>query len=353
MALRSKSAAIRPSNWVPRSPRYVAGIQPEGRGILARPQRRLAVDERSAEPDFSLLARFSRPCRRLLPVYAGAVPAALVTGAGRGLGLEIARALAARGLTVHVTDVDEGAAAAAAERDRRAGVLVGARRPRPRRLRGRGRDDPVERAGSLDVWVNNAGVLVTGHVWDHDPDTCRLLFEVNTLGTINGTLAALGPMRQARSRARDQHRLARRARRATRRGALRGDQARGARLQPRHARATCAARGSRTSTSRAVCPDGILTPMIADKLDDPDAAPSFSGHLMRGRGRRAPCGGPSGPTAARARGAALARLAGSDTRRFPRALPAPRAALHGRRPPPAAPLEEANRGGEGALRKRV
>src|SRR4029077_11405903 len=31
----------------------------------------------------------------------------------------------------------------------------------------------------------------------------------------------------------------------------------------------------------AVCPDGIWTPMIADKLDDPDAAPSFSGQLLR------------------------------------------------------------------------
>jgi short-subunit dehydrogenase len=31
----------------------------------------------------------------------------------------------------------------------------------------------------------------------------------------------------------------------------------------------------------ALCPDGIWTPMIAGRLDDPDAAPSFSGHLMR------------------------------------------------------------------------
>ena len=30
----------------------------------------------------------------------------------------------------------------------------------------------------------------------------------------------------------------------------------------------------------AVCPDGIWTPMLADKLDDPDAAGSFSGHLL-------------------------------------------------------------------------
>ena len=31
----------------------------------------------------------------------------------------------------------------------------------------------------------------------------------------------------------------------------------------------------------AVCPDGIWTPMLHDKLDDPDAAPSFSGVLLR------------------------------------------------------------------------
>ena len=30
----------------------------------------------------------------------------------------------------------------------------------------------------------------------------------------------------------------------------------------------------------AVCPDGIWTPMLEDKLDDPDAAGSFSGHLL-------------------------------------------------------------------------
>lgn len=30
----------------------------------------------------------------------------------------------------------------------------------------------------------------------------------------------------------------------------------------------------------AVCPDGIWTPMLHDKLDDPEAAGSFSGHLL-------------------------------------------------------------------------
>jgi NAD(P)-dependent dehydrogenase (short-subunit alcohol dehydrogenase family) len=39
--------------------------------------------------------------------------------------------------------------------------------------------------------------------------------------------------------------------------------------------------GSRGIRVSAVCPDGVWTPMLFDKLDDPDAAPSFSGVLMR------------------------------------------------------------------------
>ena len=41
--------------------------------------------------------------------------------------------------------------------------------------------------------------------------------------------------------------------------------------------------GSRDVWISAVCPDGIWTPMLHDKLDDPDAAPSFSGVLLRPR----------------------------------------------------------------------
>ena len=47
---------------------------------------------------------------------------------------------------------------------------------------------------SLDVWVNNAGVLVTGPSWEQDEATRRMMLEVNALGTMNGTVAALDSM---------------------------------------------------------------------------------------------------------------------------------------------------------------
>jgi NAD(P)-dependent dehydrogenase (short-subunit alcohol dehydrogenase family) len=222
------------------------------------------------------------PALRPTPSAAYPAPtlaAAVVTGAGRGLGLEIARALTARGLTVHVTDVDEASAASAAGEigDR---AFFSKLDVRDREACDAAAAMTVERTGSLDVWVNNAGMLVTGHVWEHDPDTSRLLFEVNTMGTINGTLAALGPMRQAgHGHVINIVSLAGLAAppgealySATKHGALAFSL--GTLSDLRRA-------GHRGIQVSAVCPDGIWTPMIADKLDDPHAAPSFSGQLLR------------------------------------------------------------------------
>jgi NAD(P)-dependent dehydrogenase (short-subunit alcohol dehydrogenase family) len=204
---------------------------------------------------------------------------AVVTGAGRGLGLEIARALARRGLAVNVTDIDRDAAAAAAAelggdawasqldvRDAGACAATAAA--------------AVDRGETLDVWVNNAGVLVTGHVWEHDEDARRALFEVNALGTINGSLAALERMRP-----RDRGHLINVVSLAGL-GAPPGEALYAA---TKHAAmaftlgtlADLRRSGSRGIHVSAVCPDGIWTPMLHDKLDDPDAAPSFSGVLLR------------------------------------------------------------------------
>ncbi len=204
---------------------------------------------------------------------------ALVTGAGRGLGLEIARALAARGLTVHLTDVDPDAAEAGA-RELGPPAFASALDVRDPEACRAAAALTVERGGSLDVWVNNAGILVTGHVWEHDPETHRAVFEVNTLGTINGTLAALELMRAA-GRGHVVNVVSLAGLGAPPGEALYSATKHGAIAFSLGALADLRRAGFGEIHVSAVCPDGIWTPMISDKLDDPDAAPSFSGRLLR------------------------------------------------------------------------
>ncbi len=205
--------------------------------------------------------------------------AAVVTGAGRGLGLEIARALAARGLAVNVTDVDVRAATDGATAI--GGTAWGAG------LDVRDADAcqavagaAAERAGPLAVWVNNAGVLVTGHVWEQDEALRRTLFEVNALGTINGTLAALELMRPA-DRGHVINVISLAGLGAPPGEALYAATKHGAMAFTLGTLADLRRSGHRGVNVSAVCPDGIWTPMLHDKLDDLDAAPSFSGVLLR------------------------------------------------------------------------
>lgn len=205
------------------------------------------------------------------------MPTAVVTGAGSGLGRAIALELAHRGNLVHATDVDVDAAARTAAEigagARSAGLDV------RDEAACRALAEATARGGSLDLWVNNAGILVTGPSWTQDEATRRAMLEINTLGTMNGTIAALEPMIAAG------------------RGhvinviSLAGIVAAPGEVNysaSKHA-AIAFTLGTLFDLRRAgiggielsaVCPDGIWTPMLEDKLDDPDAAGSFSGHLL-------------------------------------------------------------------------
>jgi NAD(P)-dependent dehydrogenase (short-subunit alcohol dehydrogenase family) len=124
--------------------------------------------------------------------YARAVPGvAVVTGAGRGFGRAIARRLAGRGYAVLATDVDAGGAAATAEETGGTSLQLDVRDPEAHRAAARA---AVER-GPLEVWVNNAGVMRTGVPWEHSDDEIRLMCEVNMMGVVWGSLAAVEAMR--------------------------------------------------------------------------------------------------------------------------------------------------------------
>jgi NAD(P)-dependent dehydrogenase (short-subunit alcohol dehydrogenase family) len=202
---------------------------------------------------------------------------AVVTGAGSGLGRAIAAELLGRGYRVHVTDVDAGAA------DRVAAELGGEARGSALDVRDeaacRGLADSIGRTGSLDLWVNNAGVFFPGPPWEQSAETRQTMLDVNVTGLMNGTVAALGPMQAA-----GQGHIVNVVSLA---GivAAPGEVAYSA---SKHA-AMAFTLGTLFDLRRAshkgiqlsaVCPDGIWTPMLEDKLDDPDSAASFSGHLL-------------------------------------------------------------------------
>ncbi|MBT8470393.1 MAG: SDR family oxidoreductase, partial [Deltaproteobacteria bacterium] len=118
---------------------------------------------------------------------------AVVTGAGKGLGREIAKGLSARGFAVLATDIDGEAALATSE------IIGGGAWSMHQDVRDPASHHAVARAaadrGALALWVNNAGVLHTGHAWEHGDELVREMTEVNVLGMIWGARAAIAAMR--------------------------------------------------------------------------------------------------------------------------------------------------------------
>jgi NAD(P)-dependent dehydrogenase (short-subunit alcohol dehydrogenase family) len=207
-----------------------------------------------------------------------AATGALVTGGGRGLGARIAEVLAARGHVVHVTDVDGEAARETADR-LGGGAFSSTLDVRDADACEAAARTTAERAGRLAVWVNNAGVLFTGPAWTNTPEQRRLMLDVNVGGVMNGTVAAIGQMR----------------------GSGGGHVVNIASLAglvavpgetvycgTKHAvmgfslstQADLRRAGVRDVRVSCICPDGIWTPMLHDRLDDPEAALSFTGRLL-------------------------------------------------------------------------
>ena len=207
-----------------------------------------------------------------------AIGGALVTGGGRGLGARIAALLAERGHVVHVTDVDLAAAQETADRIG-SSAFASVLDVRDAAACTAAAAETAARAGRLAVWVNNAGVLFTGPAWTNTVEQRQLMLDVNVGGVMNGTVAAIGQMRD--------HGGGHVVNIASLAGlvAVPGETVYSG---TKHAvmgfslstQADLRRAGVRDVQISCVCPDGIWTPMIADKLDDPEAALSFTGRLL-------------------------------------------------------------------------
>ena len=118
---------------------------------------------------------------------------AVVTGGGSGIGLATAQLLSARGADVAVLDLDPAAAAeplrgiqadVADDTSVRAAVSAAARA-----------------LGGIDILVNNAGIGAAGTVEDNPDEQWHRVFDVNVLGIVRTTRAALPWLRESRQAA--------------------------------------------------------------------------------------------------------------------------------------------------------
>ncbi|MFM8239592.1 MAG: SDR family NAD(P)-dependent oxidoreductase [Actinomycetota bacterium] len=185
---------------------------------------------------------------------------AVVTGAARGLGLAIAERLHAVGYEVVPTDIADteeqlDVTDAQACRDL-------AQRVQP------------------DIWINNAGVLGAGDAASQDDTVIDQVVAVNLLGVMRGTRAAVEVMRgrdggRGRGHVVNVGSLAswvpvpgECVYAATKAGVLSFTLGLEGELR---------AQGVTGIKFTVVCPDGMLTPMITDIIDDPAIAMTFTG----------------------------------------------------------------------------
>jgi len=115
-----------------------------------------------------------------------------ITGGARGIGYQTAKELIRRGHRVAIGDIDEARVKEAADE---LGISAVTRLDVTDTDSFRAFLDMVEdQLGPLDVLVNNAGIIPTGHAHEEDDAVTRRQVEINVLGVIFGTKLALQRM---------------------------------------------------------------------------------------------------------------------------------------------------------------
>ena len=112
--------------------------------------------------------------------------AAVVTGGGSGIGQAAARLLASRGAKVAVLDLKPG--------DEFTGLTADVTDDASVRL---AVDAAAERLGGIDILVNNAGVGAVGTIADNTDDQWHQVLDVNVVGMVRVTRAALPYLRRS------------------------------------------------------------------------------------------------------------------------------------------------------------
>ncbi|ALV39905.1 3-oxoacyl-ACP reductase [Pseudarthrobacter sulfonivorans] len=118
----------------------------------------------------------------------------LVTGAARGIGLEVARSFSQWGATVYVVDFDK---AALDEAGRDAGVRTIQADVTNTEQVNEAVERVVSETGSIDVLVNNAGILRDKVLWKLEDSDWEAVMATHAGGTFKFTRAVVPHMRAA------------------------------------------------------------------------------------------------------------------------------------------------------------
>lgn len=124
----------------------------------------------------------------------------VITGAAseRGLGKAAARMMAEHGAFIVIADLDAGAAAAAAADITKSGFGIACDVTDPAACR-HAAEEILERAGGIDVLVNNAGISQPLKTMDIGQEDYDRVLDVSLRGTLNMSQAVIPSMRSRRS----------------------------------------------------------------------------------------------------------------------------------------------------------
>ncbi|MBI5139385.1 SDR family oxidoreductase [Candidatus Nomurabacteria bacterium] len=120
----------------------------------------------------------------------------VITGGSRGFGKALAEAFLNEGAKVAICSLNEEEVRKTATETGALGVCGDVTKEEEMKTLA---EKTKTKFGKIDVWVNNAGLWMTGLAEDVDMEKVRKMFEVNVIGLINGSRVALRHMKEKNS----------------------------------------------------------------------------------------------------------------------------------------------------------
>lgn len=123
---------------------------------------------------------------------------AVITGGARGIGFTIAKRLAEAGARIVIADIDVGNCLKKSVTDLKKktkvkGILLDSQSARDME---RAAKTAIKEFGSLDIWINNAGIYPSEKLTDLTEDMLTNVFDTNIKGVMYGSKAAASRMKE-------------------------------------------------------------------------------------------------------------------------------------------------------------